>query len=347
VEENNKENSMSEFRSKMLLCVVTSLAAVAAFAAHAGFYPDVVLRTEAASARVVTFAADAPGERDQSTYVWSATLMESGLRLRGGVPSEDDRRTLLGMVKAHFPGVAVEDDLRIGAGGPPKDQWLGAVSFGLQQLTHLKRGSVRLLNVTMRVAGDARSPEDYVEIKKALAGPLPTGLVIKGDDVRPPIADPFVFTADLGLNALSLSGSVPSEGSRKHLRDLSRQLFERPGLDDRLEVASGAPKDWDEAVTAALRALSRLESGKVALSGLAVSIEGVAPDQGTAVAVSYQLRRDLPALFSTSESIKWKEASSSHDMAAQLLPRIKTYSETDETWPKGALPPLLPLAGPQ
>ncbi|HCL61410.1 MAG TPA: hypothetical protein DIC31_02830, partial [Rhizobiales bacterium] len=66
----------------------------------------------------------------------------------------------------------------------------------------------------------------------ALAGPLPTGLSILGESIRPPIADPFVFVADLGTNALSLSGSVPSEDARKQVRDLSRQLFERPGLDD-------------------------------------------------------------------------------------------------------------------
>jgi hypothetical protein len=51
------------------------------------------------------------------------------------------------MVKAHFPDLDVQDKLKIVAGGPPQDQWLGAVSFGLKQLSHLKRGSVRLLDV--------------------------------------------------------------------------------------------------------------------------------------------------------------------------------------------------------
>jgi hypothetical protein len=120
-------------------------------------------------------------------------------------------------------------------------------------------------------------------------------------------------------------------------------LFRRPGLDDRLQLASGAPKNWDDAVAAALRALSQLESGKIALSGLAVTIEGVAPDKGTAVAVSYQLRRDLPALFSTSESISWKEAAASRDIAARVIPRIKDTSETESKLPKGGLPDLLPL----
>jgi hypothetical protein len=339
------ENSRLGFRPGLLV-LVASVMGLVAFGAHAAFCPDLALRTDGASARHVTLVASR-ADKGQGAYSWSATRSKSGLRLRGAVPSEEDRSTLLGMVKAHFPDLVVEDRLKIVAGSPPKEQWLGAVSFGLQQLAHLKRGSVRLTNVDLQVTGVARSGDDYVEIKKALAGPLPTGLAIKHDNVRPPIADPFMFTADLGVNALSLAGSVPSEDSRKQLRELSRQLFERPGLDDQLELASGAPKNWDEAVTAALRALSRLESGKIALSGLAVTIEGVAPDKGTAVAVSYQLRRDLPELFSTSESIKWKEASVPRDVAAQVIPRIKEYARTKAGRPRGALPPLMPLRGEQ
>ena len=117
-------------------------------------------------------------------YVWSATRIESVIRLRGSVPSEEDRRTVLGMVKAHFPDLEVEDRLKIVAGAPPKEQWLGAVSFGLKQLAHLKRGSARLLNVGLKVDGEARSAADYAEVKKALSGPLPTGLAILDDEYQ-------------------------------------------------------------------------------------------------------------------------------------------------------------------
>jgi OOP family OmpA-OmpF porin len=322
---------MSEFRPKLLLCLLAILALgalgmIAAFGVEVGR------------------AADKAGAGSRG-YVWSATRIESGIRLRGSVPTAEDRRTVLGMVKAHFPDLQVEDRLKVADdGAPPQDQWLGAVSFGLKQLSHLKRGSARLYDVALKVDGEARSAADYSEVKKALAGPLPTGLVVAGESIKPPIADPFVFVADLGANELSLSGSVPNENARKHVRELSRQLFRRPGLDDRLELASGAPKNWNEAVAAALRALSQLESGKIALSGLAVTIQGVAPDKGTAVAVSYQLRRDLPELFSTSESISWKEAAAAQDIAAQVLPRIKEMARTDRQLP-GGLPELLPLAG--
>lgn len=326
---------MSEFRPRLLLLsLVAFLTLVGAFGVRAAW-----IGLPPAAVDVVK-VADKPASDE---YFWSATRTESSIRLRGSVPADEDRRTVLGMVKAHFPDLQVEDRLKVAKGAPPKDQWLGAVSFGLKQLSHLKRGSARLLDVTLKMDGVARSADDYVEVKKALAGPLPTGLIIANESIRPPIADPFVFVADLGANALSLSGSVPSEDSRKQLRELSRQLFRRPGLDDRLELASGAPKNWDEAVAAALRALSKLESGKIALSGLAVTIEGVAPDKGTAVVVSYQLRRDLPALFSTTESISWKEAAAARDVAAQVIPRIKEMARTEGQLPGGSLPKLLPL----
>jgi hypothetical protein len=332
-----------------VLCVVVLAAVAAGIGVRAGFGTEPSFGAAQAwlVASPVADAVKVPETNEvlPSGYVWSATRIGSGLRLRGQVPSEEDRRTVLGMVKAHFPDLEVEDRLKIAAGGPPKEQWLGAVSFGLKQLSHLKRGSARLYNVTLKVDGEARSAADYAEVKKGLSGPLPTGLNIAAESVRPPVVDPFVFVADLGANELSLWGSVPSENARQNVRELSRQLFERPGLDDRLELASGAPKNWNEAVAASLRALSRLDSGKISLSGLAVTIEGVAPDKGTAVAVSYQLRRDLPALFSTSESIKWKEAAASRDAASRVIPRIKERARSEDRAASASLPKLLPLSG--
>ena len=102
-------------------------------------------------------------------FVWSATHIGSTLKLRGFGPSDEDRGTVLGMVKAHFPDLEVEDRLKVAEGAPPTEQWLGAVSFGLKQLSHLKQGSARLLNTGLKVEGEARSPDDFAEVKKAAA----------------------------------------------------------------------------------------------------------------------------------------------------------------------------------
>jgi hypothetical protein len=313
---------------------LTLVTALGAFARpNLGDTPPVVVAEAAPDA-----GQDAAAQAEKKAYVWSASRSGSMLRLRGLVPSEEDRRTVLGMVKAHFADLEVEDRLKIAEGGPPREQWLGAVSFGLKQLSHLKQGSTRLLNSGLKVDGEARSAPDYAEVKKALAGPMPTGLTVLSDHVRPPLVDPFVFGATLGPNALVLTGSVPSEDGRKDLKELARRLFERPTLDDQLQLASGAPKGWNDAVEASLRALSRLDSGKIALSGLAVTIEGLAPDKGTAAAVSSQLKRDLPELFSSSENIKWKEAEVSGGAGAAIVPRINEIIKTDNGSATGSLP---------
>ena len=319
------------------VCSLVLALGLAAFAlAHVGEAHD------GGSGRVILAEAPANADDDaqakKKAYVWSALRTGSMLRLRGLVPSEEDRRIVLGMVKAHFADLEVEDRLKIAEGGPPREQWLGAVSFGLKQLSHLKQGSARLLNEGLKVDGEARSANDYAEVKKALTGPMPTGLTILNDHVRPPLADPYVFAASLGPDTLVLTGSVPSEERRKDLKELARRLFERPMLDDQLQLASGAPKRWNDAVEAALRALSRLDSGKISISGLALSIEGLAPDKGTAVAVSYQLKRDLPSLFSSSENIKWKEADMSGSAGAMIVPRINEIIKTDNGQATGSLP---------
>ena len=319
------------------VCSLVLALGLAAFAlAHVGEAHD------GGSGRVILAEAPANADDDaqakKKAYVWSAVRTGSMLRLRGLVPSEEDRRIVLGMVKAHFADLEVEDRLKIAEGGPPREQWLGAVSFGLKQLSHLKQGSARLLTEGLKVDGEARSANDYAEVKKALTGPMPTGLTILNDHVRPPLADPYVFAASLGPDTLVLTGSVPSEERRKDLKELARRLFERPMLDDQLQLASGAPKRWNDAVEAALRALSRLDSGKISISGLALSIEGLAPDKGTAVAVSYQLKRDLPSLFSSSESIKWKEADMSGSAGAMIVPRINEIIKTDNGQATGSLP---------
>jgi len=336
---------MSEFRPRrMILCGFAAVAV--ALLTAAGLSHDALGEGSATATAPGETAEQASsggldnnaGEDRQRAYVWSARRKDSTLMLRGFVPSEEDRRIVLGMVKAHFAELEVEDRLKVADGGPPREQWLGAVSFGLKQLSLLKQGSARLLNDGLKVEGEARSGEAYTELSKALVGSMPAGLVLLNENIRPPVADPFVFVAALTPDALTLTGSVPDEDTRKLIKEWSRRYFERPALDDQLQLASGAPKKWSDAIEVSLRALSRLDNGKVSLSGLAITIEGVARDKGTAIAVSYQLRRDLPDKFSSSESIRWKEADVSRTIGESILPRIKEVVHSDGGIPTGSLP---------
>ncbi|ODA68609.1 hypothetical protein A7A08_00439 [Methyloligella halotolerans] len=271
-------------------------------------------------------------------YRWMARRSDNKIKLRGAVPSEKDQRTVVGMAKAHFADLDIDDGMRVTEGAPAKEQWLGAVSFALKQLTHIENGTVRLSDVALTVDGRARSTNDFSEFQEAMHGPLPTGLSVQKIAVSPPVADPFVFSASLEGNVLRLAGNVPSEEIHTHLKDIVGSQFRGRAVDDQLEVASGAPEHWEAAIQAALSALSRLQEGEVNLSKGAVKIDGMAPDKSTATELSYQLKRDLPQRYRSSENIRWKEAARANDVAGNILPRLKAIADRRET----SLPTTLP-----
>ncbi|XSG82570.1 MAG: hypothetical protein ACPW61_01975 [Methyloligella sp. ZOD6] len=271
-------------------------------------------------------------------YRWTARRSENKIKLRGAVPSEKDQRTIVGMAKAHFADLDIDDGMKITGGAPPKEQWLSAVSFALKQLTHIKSGNVRLSDAALTIDGKAKTADDFAELQESLHGPLPTGLSVQKIAVAPPVAEPFVFTAALNGNILTLAGNVPNAEMHAHLKELAGNAFRGLAMDDQLVIASGAPENWEAAALAALAALSRLQEGKVTLSDDALQIDGTAADKTTATDLSYQLRRDLPSPFRSSENIRWREAGNSNDIASKIIPRIKEIVDGRDT----ALPSVLP-----
>lgn len=285
-------------------------------------------------------AVAAAKEADKKPYQWIAARNDGAIKLRGSVPSEEYRRTILGIVKAHFPDLSIDDNQKVAPGAPPKEQWLGAVSFALKELSHLAHGRVELDDVDLTINGTAKSSQDYQRLRKNLFGPLPTGLTVEATAIKPPLANPFVFEADLKANVLTLSGDIPSEKVHKRFQALVKEIFGEAIMNDKLVLASGEPKKWSAAAIAALSALSMLDEGKVVLSGGTVTISGTAPDKSTANEISYQLRHELPSVFSSSENIRWREAEVQTDVAKKIIPRIKRIVDSDGMALERILPSL-------
>ncbi len=88
-------------------------------------------------------------------YLWAASRRNNRIRLTGYAPSIAARQTILGVTKASFPGFEIVDRTTLARGVPSTDQWLAGVSFGLKQLTSIKRGDVRFEDLLMTVTGEA------------------------------------------------------------------------------------------------------------------------------------------------------------------------------------------------
>ncbi|QQR40947.1 OmpA family protein [Devosia rhizoryzae] len=120
---------------------------------------------------------------------------------------------------------------------------------------------------------------------------------IENDIALAPLATPFKLKVAVEDEALTLSGSVPSEAARQ-------DLLQRVNVaETKLEVGAGYPdlKHWSEGVNFALARAADMESGEIELSDLELTVKGRAKSQGAFGALQMALA-DIPAGLSLKSS---------------------------------------------
>ncbi len=254
--------------------------------------------------RLVEDRTDLPGKVE--SYVWSAALRHDRVKLAGFVPNEAAQKAIVGVTRAAFPKSEISDRMKLARGAPPQNNWLGGVSFALEQLSHLRRGMVYLDGAILSVTGEAESPSAYKTLKAALHGGLPAGLRLASDKVVAPSVKPYTWEARIAANQVVLSGHVPSEEFRDKLFEHAKAALPWMTLVDHTDIALGAPQDWLRAARAGLDQLAHLEDGAAILLDAEVALAGVAPDEETAERIRVALRKDVPENFKASAAVRAK-----------------------------------------
>ena len=238
------------------------------------------------------------------TYTWLAIKKEKRIQLRGYVPTEEDRRTIIGFIKAALPDYEVDDKMVLAGGAPAREQWLGSVSYALVQLAQLETGYVRLDGLKFALEGTAATTEAYRKVNVGLAEQVPEGLKIERTSLEPPVVVPYEWRAKYVGSQISFEGFVPSESALEFILDRTHNLFPNVKIEHTLELASGAPESWVWAVSASLTQLSRLESGRIKIKDSVLEFEGVASSEITAKHVTASVRNSIPGSFRSSEKIE-------------------------------------------
>lgn len=258
-------------------------------------------------------------------YSWWASRRDGSIKIKGNMPSEEDKRTVLGMVKAIVPDLEIEDRMKVVEGAPRREIWLGAISFALKQLANLKSGTARLDDSAFSLQGEALTVVAYGAVKEALQGELPAGVSLSGNRVIPPVVKPFVWSANYEKGTLTLSGHVPGQEWRDAMLKQSARDFPQAIVVDQMELGAGPPKDMQNAIATALAQLARLQSGKIVITDTALTIEGVAADEATAQDIAKSVRNGLPAIYESKEAIAFPdETKDNGKRKAGWLPRSVT-----------------------
>ena len=80
-----------------------------------------------------------------------------------------------------------------------------------------------------------------------------------------PQASPYVWSASTRGNRIKLVGHVPNEETRTNILGVVKAAFPKSDVDDKLELARGAPDDnaWLGAISFGLKQLGGLKNGTV------------------------------------------------------------------------------------
>ena len=212
-----------------------------------------------------------------SPFPFVARIDAAGIALSGGVPDEAARAAI-----ARAAAVSA-DDLRLMSGAPERAAWQQAVEHGLAFLALFDEGEVRLADLTLSVAGRARSADAWDDLNRLAQTAPPPGIRVAALDLAPPLAAPFEWRASFDGARLTVSGHSPSEDFVDRLRAVGGDAVP---VSTSLVLASGAPSGFEATALSLLENLIRLEQGTATVTDASVVLSGTPADRQTAAEIT-------------------------------------------------------------
>ena len=239
------------------------------------------LKTDRVTAAVVT------------PYTWAAAHRGSQVELTGHVPGERQRDEVFASAKRAFPKATVVDRMTIAAGEP--SGWQNAVNSALTRLGQLEEGNASLSDTQLNIAGLADKEGTAETVRGALRTEAPQGFRVseqirfREPSIKP--VSPFVTGAEVQAQAVILTGFVPSEEARAAVLETIRSRLPGRRIDDRMQIAAGAPEGWQACTQAGLAGLVRLGTGStIALRDRQLELTGRTADKAVADDVPASVR---------------------------------------------------------
>ncbi|HEY3890783.1 MAG TPA: OmpA family protein [Bradyrhizobium sp.] len=124
------------------------------------------------------------------------------------------------------------------------------------------------------------------------------GVRLVNDETRlVPEAKPFVWSAERDVVRVTLGGSSPLPASKTKLLETARAALGGVEVVDQMNLARGAPPQFDTAAALLVDQIGKLKDGKITLADGKVSLTGMARELGGREAIAAALK-NLPEGFS-------------------------------------------------
>lgn len=216
------------------------------------------------------------------------------IKLKGNMSSEEDYKTLIGIVKANFPSINLTDRIKIIESAPDADVKIGGLNFALKLLGCLESGQAVVDNNGLSLEGSASTAVVLTDVKSMLKNDKPAGVPLKSIRIAPPENSWYAsISAD---RIIKISGSVPSKESQQAVFDYAKHQTTGLDVEDTAAVNDKLPAQWAKAAQKSIDLLLLLDKGSIELTGQTIHLRGDAPSE-TALKSIDAIANDLPSGF--------------------------------------------------
>lgn len=228
-------------------------------------------------------------------FVWTANHNSNQVVLTGYVPGERARADILSAAKAAFPRDNVVDRMEIAEGAA--NGHTAAVVAVLKNLAMLEEGNAEIRDQALSLQGTAADDKiaETARQIKAVPSNFRVSEVVKARIVLPKPVSPFTTSAVVDTQSVTLTGYAPSEAARDQALQAVRSHFPGRRIENKLEIAAGAPQGWSRCLDGALTGVARVGIGKIALTDQRAEITGATDDEALAGALPQELKSALRA----------------------------------------------------
>lgn len=194
------------------------------------------------------------------------------IKLKGSISSEEEYKTLMGLVKANFPTINLTDRIKIDDKAPDGEVKVGGLSFALKLLGYVETGQASVDNHGLLLEGSANTAVVLTEIEKLVKEDKPAGVPIKNLRIAPPKKS---WNASIKPDdVLRITGVVSSDKQRMDLQEFARQKFSSLSLLDETVVDTSLPDSWGKVAQRSIELLVLLNQGSVEVTEQAVHLKG-------------------------------------------------------------------------
>ncbi|MEO0729541.1 MAG: OmpA family protein, partial [Pseudomonadota bacterium] len=225
-------------------------------------------------------------------FTTSIAVDDATVVVRGYVPSQTRRQSIMEFAAQKFPRRRIVDELQIATGQP--QEWGTCLDRGLGALGEIGQGTLAISDkvITLQGQTEDRALHDALPGRLKAATSRTCTANVNLELLRQPEPD-LTWTATRQGNVIGLSGEVPDSSTRARLVDRAQALFPGAQIDDQMRIVPGDGTRWQTVAGTGLELLALLRSGRASLDGQSLLIEGEAPDAASAAAIRQRLKTAL------------------------------------------------------